>query len=50
MRYLLLVCSDGTMTPEQVAVLQEHVGPWSRSTTLVGSGGTGSRWRRRRQR
>jgi hypothetical protein len=28
MRYLLLVCSDGTMTPEQVAVLREHVGPW----------------------
>jgi hypothetical protein len=28
MRYLLLVCSDGTTTPEQVTALHEYVGPW----------------------
>jgi len=43
MNYLLLICSDGTSTPESVATMQEHGSAWvdemdARGVRLIGNG------------
>ena len=39
MRYLLLICSDGTATPEKAAVMRESVPSWVEETQGVRLGG-----------